>query len=136
MVFGSRVRLLGRNVERAWLRRILGRCFAAVVFVILRLPVYDTQCGAKLFRLTPTLREIFAAPFTTRWIFDVEIIARLIALRRREGGPEPAECIYELPLHIWRHVGGSKVRLADFGRVATDLWRVQRFLRRARAPSR
>jgi glycosyltransferase involved in cell wall biosynthesis len=108
-VLGSRVRLLGRRIERQPHRHYLGRVFATLASLALGLAVYDTQCGAKLFRATPALAAALEAPFRTRWIFDVELLARL-----RAGGPGVAplgdDAFEEVPLLAWRDVGGSKLR--------------------------
>jgi dolichyl-phosphate beta-glucosyltransferase len=42
MVFGAQIRLLGHQVKRRLARHYLGRIFATVVSIALRLPVYDT----------------------------------------------------------------------------------------------
>jgi dolichyl-phosphate beta-glucosyltransferase len=113
MIFGSRVRLLGHAIHRQTIRHYLGRCFATAVSVVLGLPVYDTQCGAKLFRITPALSVILASPFLSRWIFDVEIIARFLAIHNKHGS-YVFNAIYEHPLPRWEDVAGSKVRPTDF----------------------
>lgn len=124
IVLGSRVRLLGRRIERDPRRHYFGRVAATAVSRMLGLAVYDTQCGAKLFRTTPRLRELFAEPFATRWVFDVEILARwMIATGHRGEAAEQA--IVELPLPEWRDVRGSKLKWTDFVRAPLELWRIR-----------
>ena len=125
MVFGARIRLLGRQVHRRAIRHYLGRCFASAVSIALRLPIYDTQCGAKLFRATPELQMVLRDPFLSRWIFDVEILARYIALHHGDNG-YLMDSIYELPLKQWEDVAGSKVHPSDFLKATFDIWRIYR----------
>ncbi|MHC4447559.1 MAG: glycosyltransferase [Planctomycetota bacterium] len=124
MVFGSRVNLLGRQVHRNLMRHYVGRVFATAVNVALRLPIYDTQCGAKMFRVSDEMVQVFREPFLSKWIFDVEIIARLIRSRRGTDRPSVRNIICEHPLQVWRDVKGSKIRLRDFAIVALDLTRI------------
>ena len=121
VVLGSRVKLLGRSIERHAWRHYLGRVFATIVSQLLRLAVYDTQCGAKLFRATPELRRVLAKPFTTSWLFDVEILARLIG-ESPKGTDAVAESLYELPLKEWRDVPGSKLRGGTYARAASSVF--------------
>ena len=126
LIMGSRVRLLGHNIERHTGRHYLGRIFATFASLALDLAVYDTQCGAKLFRNTPHLRQLFDTPFRSRWIFDVEIISRLKRLHRELGLPPVAECLFEYPLSAWRDVGGSKLKGRHAVAAVIDLYRIWR----------
>lgn len=127
MVFAARVRLMGRSISRNEVRHYIGRVGATLISWSLGLAIYDTQCGAKIFRVSDALREIFATPFLSRWIFDVEIIARFLRQRGRDGA---ARAIYELPVRVWHDVKGSKVGPFDFVLALRDLWRIHRAYRR------
>ena len=120
LVLGARVALLGRRIKRKAHRHYLGRVFATAASVVLALPVYDTQCGAKLLRATPDCSALFATPFGSRWIFDVELIARYLSATRNPDG------IYEHPLKQWIDVEGSRVRPRDFVRAIGELANIYR----------
>ena len=116
IVLGARIALLGRRIDRKPLRHYLGRVFATAASVVLDLPVYDTQCGAKLLRTTALVRTLFDAPFGSRWIFDVELLARYVL--RGEGSRDG---LYELALQRWTDVGDSRVKPRDFARAAAEM---------------
>jgi glycosyltransferase involved in cell wall biosynthesis len=131
MVMGSRVAMLGRQIRRSPWRHFLGRTFATAASIVLRLPIYDSQCGAKLVRVTPFTAELFSLPFRARWIFDVELLAR-IATHTNIGSslPSAEALLYEHPVDTWHDAAGSHLRLADFFTAFGDLlaiyWRYMR----------
>lgn len=126
MVLGSRVRLLGRRIQRRPVRHYLGRLFATAASLVLGLPVYDTQCGAKLFRVSAGVRPLFETPFCTHWVFDVELLARFLGARGANGRQLAEKAIFEAPLAQWRDVAGSKVKARDFVKALVELAAIYR----------
>ena len=119
---GSRAKLLGRDIARSERRHYIGRVFATCASIALKLPVYDTQCGLKLFRNPQEVRAAFAAPFRSKWIFDVELLARLADA----AGDDATSRLREVPLEHWEERGGSRLRLIDFARAPLELLRMRR----------
>ena len=81
--------------------------------LLLDLPVYDTQCGAKVFRNNFEIQKAFSHPFTVNWSFDVELIGRLKIIKRTFGLKPLEESAIEYPLERWIHHCDSKVRAID-----------------------
>ncbi|MBK5305299.1 MAG: glycosyltransferase [Frankiaceae bacterium] len=114
VVIGSRVLLSGRTVVRRPVRHILGRIVATYLSLTYALQIYDTQCGAKLFRADERLRHALDAPFATRWLFDVELLMRV------RDTPGPPAAVREEPLEEWRDIPGSRLAAREVGQVLKD----------------
>lgn len=114
-LFASRVKMLGRKVERLLKRHWLGRVYATLVSELLNVPVYDSQCGLKLLprlafeRIAPRLR-------IKGFAFDVELMVALL---------DTGCGIREVPID-WQEVAGGKVSLLrDSWRMARDVWDIR-----------
>ena len=129
---GSRVKRLGTRIVRRPIRHVLGRLFATCASLVLDLPVYDTQCGAKLFHRDAAAIG-FREPFLSNWLFDVEVLARL---RNHYGTAAAAQQIIEVPLGTWADIEGSNLRAGAFIRAPLDLWRIARAYNGAAARSK
>jgi len=136
LVMGSRVALLGRRIRRRPARHFLGRTFATAASLVLGLAVYDTQCGAKVFRATPATAELFSRPFQARWIFDVEILARMTTAANANNERPADELVCEYPLETWTDVAGTRLRPIDFLIAAVDLLRIYSRYRRRLTPNK
>lgn len=123
-LLASRVKLLGYDIVRKPLRHYLGRIFATAASILLKMPVYDTQCGAKLFK-SELQTVLFQEKFRVRWIFDVEILLRFkqwYLNERLDGKIE--NYINEMPLAHWYDIGGSKVKPMHFVQAFGDFLRL------------
>lgn len=120
--FGARILKIGSKIERTAKRHYIGRIIATFIDKILKLKVYDTQCGAKLFsrELSKTL---FIEPFISKWLFDVELFARMINKYGREMAWYK---MYEFPLEKWINKDGSKVKVTYFFKLWIDLLKIKR----------
>lgn len=98
-VFGSRILRLGSNIKRSFFRHLFGRFFVTIASIVFGIKVYDSQCGAKLFK-KEVINKYFIEPFVSKWIFDIEIILRMKGLN-----------IIEYPLKEWKEAGNSKIKL-------------------------
>jgi glycosyltransferase involved in cell wall biosynthesis len=109
-VFGSRIARLGSHIRRSAFRHHTGRVFATSASWALAVTVYDTQCGAKVFRVNQNLVAAIEAPFRSPWAFDVRLCQRLF-----DGTSEipglPVSSFLEMPLDEWNDIAGSKVGL-------------------------
>lgn len=118
-VLASRVRMLGKHVSRNPLRHVIGRVFATAVGLLCDLPVYDSQCGFKLFRSAP-LAAVLPRLTSDRFSFDVELILELLAAGAR---------LHEFPVD-WIDQPGSKVSVArEMLPMLLDVWRTSRRVR-------
>ena len=121
VVIGSRIKLMGRDIQRKATRHYLGRIFATSASLALNLPVYDTQCGAKLFRNTQAFRQSIAEPFIVGWIFDVELLARLELAERELNRRSLRQTMIESPLMKWKDAQGSKIKPRHYIRAVWDM---------------
>jgi len=116
-VFGSRILKTDNRIERKWHRFFIGRVIATVISKMLGISVYDTQCGCKVFdrKLVPIA---FEAPFSSRWLFDVEIFFRLINALGRKKMVAQAK---EVPLEQWIDTEDSRVKISYMFQLWLDL---------------
>jgi dolichyl-phosphate beta-glucosyltransferase len=136
VVWGTRLPLMGHTIDRDAIRRQTGRLFSASSAAAVGVGIRDALCGAKMFRTGPILDAILARPFSSRWIFDVEILARLDVLLKSAGGSSVKEALYEFPLDAWYEIAGSRLRMTDFLRATVELtdlcWRYRVFPSKAK----
>ena len=118
--FGSRILIVGSKIDRKTYRHIIGRIIGTFISNILHLAVYDTQCGAKVFTID-LAKYVFQGKFISKWLFDVEIFARMLSSNQVYG----EENMIEVPLNEWIDQDGSKVQMSYGIKVFFDLLRIR-----------
>jgi len=113
------------EVQRSFVRLVMGAAFRLAVRNLVRVHVSDTQCGFKMFKRNAA-RLLFGSSCEDGYLFEVEILG--LAIRR-------GFTIQEVPV-CWREVAGSRIRLVrDSWKMLTGLLRVGRNIRGASASS-
>lgn len=127
LVMGSRIKFLGADIRRDPFRHYVGRVIATFISNILKLPVYDTQCGAKLFRRR-VVADLFRESFISPWLFDVELLARLI---RQHGRASMPVHVAEVPLKQWIEQSDSRISTGYMFKMWYELYRIHQTYRNA-----
>ena len=122
LILGTRLSRLGSRINRKFSRHLLARVFSTITSKVLGLAVYDTQCGAKWVKIQE-IPDLFGQVFVSKWLFDIELLARLIKKYNRAY-------VYahslEIPLKNWSEISGSKLKLRDFLKAPLELWQISR----------
>jgi len=122
-VFGSRSRRIGADVKRKLYRHLFGRVFATFASNMLSLPVYDTQCGAKFFKVE-IIKTIFSGKFKSNWVFDLEIFYRFVREFEKSNINNVAK---EISLEVWEDKDGSKIKLKDLFVIPFEMIKLYRY---------
>jgi len=89
------------NIERNYIRHLIGRMIHFILKLRVKNIPFDTQCGLKLFDRKSA--EIFSKiKFQTRWLFEIEFLKHI-----KNNGIDLI--IMEYELNYWREINGSKV---------------------------
>ena len=99
-IFASRIKMLGRTINRSLKRHLIGRFFATLTGCLINPCVYDSQCGFKIISAR-AFQEVKGLLKEKRFAFDVELMAALL---------HKGFIIDEVPID-WSDIPESKISL-------------------------
>lgn len=103
IAFGSRHHLREETCARRYrVENVLNICFEYTLWALVGSPIYDTQCGFKLFH-APVGKRLFAALHLYRWSFDIELVLLANWFGKR---------IAEVPV-TWIEMPGAQLRFGS-----------------------
>ena len=85
-------------IERPFYRTFFSYLYSKIFQMLFRMPIYDPQCGFKLFK-KEIIQPLFWEINTTGFAFDSEIIVKAFSIGLK---------VKETPI-IWRHDSASKI---------------------------
>jgi glycosyltransferase involved in cell wall biosynthesis len=115
LVLGSRILRDGlKPIERPFYRSFLSNSYSRLFRILFRLPIYDPQCGFKLFR-TNVIQRLFGNITTMGFAFDTDLIVTAFAQGLR---------LKEVPIN-WTHGSFSKISiLHEVQAMGSDLFSI------------
>lgn len=125
LAFGSRISKIDTIIDRKKTRHYIGRVIATLISNQLKLNIYDTQCGCKIFNRDLS-KEVFSEKFISKWLFDVEIFHRIIKLYNED---QMSVIAREIPLKSWIDYDESKVKMTYFFKLWLDLYQIRKTYR-------
>jgi len=102
-IWSSRVKLLGRNIERSPIRHLIGRVISSIFARSYSQFPYDSQCGFKIYSFSESLHESLNYKSKTRWFFELEHLSNFYIRTGR------TLTVWEQPISHWKDVPGSKL---------------------------
>lgn len=122
-IWASRVKMLGREIDRNELRHYVSRILITFLSFGMREFPYDSQAGFKLFRAKFFLNSIKTLKIRTRWFVDLEIWTHI------KLNSDNEVLIWEEPVISWHEVKGSRIRLKHFPTITREVFLVKQLLR-------
>jgi glycosyltransferase involved in cell wall biosynthesis len=101
-VIGSRVLNDSNVIETKFYRLFLGRLFSSFIRRYLKIDIYDTQCGAKVFKVNDTLKQSVDQEVIDPWLYDLQLLVPIV----RTGGS-----VLEIELKRWINQENSKFNI-------------------------
>ncbi len=121
--FSSKKPSQGSELEIKFKRYFIGRVLSKMVSTSLKLKIYDTQCGCKLISKELT-SLIFRDKFMSAWLFDVELIWRIIVTKGRVFFNEKA---IEVPVKKIIDRGSSRIKISDLFSLPFEFLRIHSY---------
>ena len=103
-IWASRVKLLGRNIERNEIRHYISRLIITYLSYGTREFPYDSQAGFKLFRSQYLSSTLDSLNIRTRWFVDLEIWLHI------KSNFNNKVAIWEEPVSTWHEVAESSIK--------------------------
>ncbi len=85
-------------------RMILGRIFSKIIRHYFQINLFDTQCGAKVFKVNKVLKNSLKQPIINPWLYDLQLLLPILKF---------SGTVKEVALKEWIHKNDSKFNIYE-----------------------